>query len=303
MAKAANHSSRNEQADDVASHNAHPNAAPPRNEEHQGLLAGRESDGDDGHDEDEDGFIVHPGREHDHDHDHDHHHDIDHDHDIDLDPDADHDSLGPRTPRTPNRVRFDLRPTNIPAANGNGTHDSYFAAEPQRDSFDFLDAEDPMGRERTARRPLLTDIEAPSVTVANSLSTDDVHSWAERRAQQQPPHSHSHEDEARGGADAGTAGDHRPPSSSFEQTRRQAESGGSGPWQGVDQAGPFGDFDPAIFSFGCETTTPQEFRPLLGDDDDDRSHDSSSAADQVFGAMNLFPLLDGNGHIDLAHLL
>jgi hypothetical protein len=25
--------------------------------------------------------------------------------------------------------------------------------------------------------------------------------------------------------------------------------------------------------------------------------------DQVFGAINLFPLLDGNGHIDLAHLL
>ncbi|KAI8952152.1 hypothetical protein F4801DRAFT_242360 [Xylaria longipes] len=126
----------------------------------------------------------------------------------------------------------------------------------------------------------------------------------QQQQQQQPhSHSHSHEDEARGGADSGTAGDHRPPSSSFEQTRRQAESGGSGPWQGVDQAGPFGDFDPAIFSFGCETTTPQEFRPLLGDDDDDRSHDSSSAADQVFGAMNLFPLLDGNGHIDLAHLL
>ncbi|KAI1754728.1 transmembrane amino acid transporter family protein [Xylaria castorea] len=159
--------SRNEQADDVANHNAHPNAAPPRNEEHQGLLAGHESDGDgDNDDHDDDGFIVRPGDE------------LDHDHNLD----ADHDSLGPRTPRTPNRVRFDLRPTNIPAAangngNGNGTHDSYFPAESQRDSFDFLDAEDPMGRERTARRPLLTDIEAPSVTVANSLSADD---WAER---------------------------------------------------------------------------------------------------------------------------
>ncbi|KAI0855494.1 transmembrane amino acid transporter family protein [Xylaria cubensis] len=163
MAQAANQSSRNEQADDVANRNAHPNAAPPRNEEHQGLLAGHESDGDD---DDEDGFIVHPG-----DHDHDHNHNID----------ADHDSLGPRTPRTPNRVRFDLRPTNIPAAangNGNGTHDSYFPDDSQRDSFDFLDAEDPIGgRERTTRRPLLTDIEAPSVTVANSLSADE---WAER---------------------------------------------------------------------------------------------------------------------------
>ncbi|KAI0453175.1 transmembrane amino acid transporter family protein [Xylaria acuta] len=168
MAKAANHSSHHEQADDVADHNAHhPNAAPPRNEEHQGLLAGHESDGD----HDEDGFIVHPGGEHDYHHDHGHGHDHD----------ADHDSRGPRTPRTPNRVRFDLRPTNIPpTANGNGTHDSSIAAESQRDSFDFLDAEDPLGRERTARRPLLTDIEAPSVTVANSLSTDDVHSWAER---------------------------------------------------------------------------------------------------------------------------
>ncbi|KAI0205476.1 transmembrane amino acid transporter family protein [Astrocystis sublimbata] len=164
-------SSRSERAND---------AAPARNEEHHGLLAGH----------DEDGFIVHPGgNEHDYFHDHGH--------------DADHDSLGPRTPRTPNRVRFDLRTTNIPRTadghtlapgngHGNGNandNDNNGArasisssgdAESQRDSFDFLDSDDPLGRERTARRPLLTDIEAPSVTVANSLSTEDVHSWAER---------------------------------------------------------------------------------------------------------------------------
>ncbi|KAH8161298.1 hypothetical protein CIB48_g6943 [Xylaria polymorpha] len=131
MAKATNHSSRNEQADDVANRNAHPNAAPPRNEEHQGLLAGHDSDGDGDHDDSDDGFIVHPGDKHNHNH----------------HLDADDDSL---------------------------------TTESQRDSFDFLDAEDPIGRERTARRPLLTDIEAPSVTVANSLSANDVQSWAER---------------------------------------------------------------------------------------------------------------------------
>lgn len=168
MAKATNHSSRNEQADDVANRNAHPNAAPPRNEEHQGLLAGHDSDGDGDHDDSDDGFIVHPGDKHNHNH----------------HLDADDDSRGPRSPRTPNHVRFDLRPTNIPPTangNGNGTHDSSpVTTESQRDSFDFLDAEDPIGRERTARRPLLTDIEAPSVTVANSLSANDVQSWAER---------------------------------------------------------------------------------------------------------------------------
>lgn len=174
MAKATNRSSRNEQSNDVANHNSQSHSAAPKDEERHGLLAGRESDDDgedeDGEDEDgdededEDGFIVHPGGDHDDNRDHDHGHD--------------HDPLGPRTPRTPNRVRFDLRPTNIPPT-ANGTHGSGDAV-PERDSFDFLDPEDSDGPDRTARRPLLTDIEAPSVTVANSLAGDDAHTWAER---------------------------------------------------------------------------------------------------------------------------
>ncbi|KAI0806462.1 transmembrane amino acid transporter family protein [Xylaria sp. FL0064] len=159
MAKATNRSSENEQSNDGANQhsNSHSNAAPPKDEERHGLLAGHESDGDD-----EDGIIVHPGDGHLDDH------------------DADRDSLGPRTPRTPNRVRFDLRPTNIPPA-ANGTHDSVDSGTPI-DSFDYFDLEpaSPGGRDRTARRPLLTDIEAPSVTVANSLPGGDVHEWAER---------------------------------------------------------------------------------------------------------------------------
>ncbi|KAF2971852.1 hypothetical protein GQX73_g1770 [Xylaria multiplex] len=165
MAKATNRSSRNGQANDVANQpDSLSNAAAPKNEEHQGLLAGRESDGEDDNDDDEDGLIVHPGGG-------------------DIAHDADHDSLGPRTPRTPNRVRFDLRPTNIPPAANGRNHDSLDSDAPL-DSFDYFDQdpdpENPGGRDRTVRRPLLTDIEAPSVTVANSLSDDDVHTWAER---------------------------------------------------------------------------------------------------------------------------
>ncbi|KAI0545910.1 IDO-domain-containing protein [Xylaria curta] len=102
-------------------------------------------------------------------------------------------------------------------------------------------------------------------------------------------HSPSSEEDGERRNAAGVAAD-RP--SSFEQTRR-------GPWEGDHHAGgPFNDFDPAIFSFGSETTPQTEFPPPLQGD----AH-YNSAADQVFGAMNLFPLLDGNGHIDLAHLL
>ncbi|KAI8634169.1 aspartic peptidase domain-containing protein [Xylariaceae sp. FL1651] len=136
-------------------YNSHSNAAPPKNEEEHGLLAGHESDGEDGDEEEEDGLIVHPGSD-----------------------DDEHGSLGPRTPRTPNRVRFDLRPTNIPPA-ANGAH----SPAPLRDYFDVHEPDSPGGRDRTSRRPLLTDIEAPSVTVANSLGLGDdgdIHTWAER---------------------------------------------------------------------------------------------------------------------------
>ena len=78
----------------------------------------------------------------------------------------------PRTPRTPNRVRFDLPPAlDTEAANGNAP---------------ALYNQSPLSGRRDARPrasvPLLTDIEAPSVTLAASTWGDDedVHEWAER---------------------------------------------------------------------------------------------------------------------------
>ncbi|KAI8958310.1 hypothetical protein F5Y11DRAFT_360115 [Daldinia sp. FL1419] len=57
---------------------------------------------------------------------------------------------------------------------------------------------------------------------------------------------------------------------------------------------PFHDIDPALLSLGysLDSTTGA----FLGRDQQDR-------IDHVFGALNLFPLLDGNGHIDLVHNL
>ena len=87
----------------------------------------------------------------------------------------------PRTPRTPNRVRFDLVPTIVgddaAAANGsvpNGRPADHYhhAAAAGRDSFD-VDEEDPLASPTQHHRvPLLTGIEAPSVTLANDPSID-----------------------------------------------------------------------------------------------------------------------------------
>ncbi|KAK1777009.1 transmembrane amino acid transporter protein-domain-containing protein [Copromyces sp. CBS 386.78] len=106
----------------------------------------------------------------------------------------------PRTPRTPNRVRFDLRPTTFgddsstAAANGttagaNGApEDHHHHARDSFDSyFDIDDSDQPLvdDHHRQGRVPLLTGIEAPSVTVANAGpwsgtgSEDDINSWAE----------------------------------------------------------------------------------------------------------------------------
>jgi sodium-coupled neutral amino acid transporter 11 len=81
----------------------------------------------------------------------------------------------PRTPRTPNRVRFDLVPTivggaNDPPANGRPADHHHYAHA--RDSFD-VDDEDPLADSpRQHRVPLLTGIEAPSVTLASDDSVD-----------------------------------------------------------------------------------------------------------------------------------
>lgn len=148
MAKATSHSSSSREQ----SRNTNLTGVP-ASEEHHGLLAGGASDEEE-EDEYEDGIIVLPGESNG---------------DIGIP----HSSIRPPgTPRTPNRVRFDLRPTSIPpAANG---HDH--PTEPS-DYFDVAEPDSPI--DSAPRRPLLTDIEAPSVTIANSLD-DDVHAWAER---------------------------------------------------------------------------------------------------------------------------
>ncbi|RDL38057.1 Transmembrane amino acid transporter [Venustampulla echinocandica] len=107
------------------------------NEEDRGLLSGNSSDDED--------IIVHHGA-----------------------------PSEPRTPRTPNRVRFELPPVESDiVANGD-------APPPYNDS--------PLSGRRDARReaftPLLTDIEAPSVTLASTpWGDEDVDEWQEQERQ------------------------------------------------------------------------------------------------------------------------
>ena len=120
-------------------------------EEATGLLSP-----DNQNDEDDDeGIIVHPGSPHD----------------------------NPRTPRTPNRVRFDLRPTFVDDQNRNDASTNNDTDNPYRPraSFDTdfsLDDADPLTHStQTQRVPLLTGIEAPSVTVATTGPEDDAETW------------------------------------------------------------------------------------------------------------------------------
>ncbi|CAK7209314.1 hypothetical protein SCUCBS95973_000397 [Sporothrix curviconia] len=107
-----------------------------------------------------------------------------------------------RTPRTPNRVRFDLTAVDDEPqstarngdgnanGNGNGTaprrlgvnHD--YSDDDDDDDLDHFDLDmAPENLDRQHRLPLLTDIEAPSVTLARSGEIDtrvDVEEWAER---------------------------------------------------------------------------------------------------------------------------
>ncbi len=118
------------------------NGDDPSNEEDRGLLSGNSSDEED--------ITVYPGRS-------------------SLPPPS---PPEPRTPRTPNRVRFDLPEHNDSETNGNETLPPYI--------------DSPLSGHREPRPrafvPLLTDIEAPSVTLAASPwgDDDDVHEWAER---------------------------------------------------------------------------------------------------------------------------
>ncbi|TLD21104.1 hypothetical protein PspLS_09043 [Pyricularia sp. CBS 133598] len=119
---------------------------------------------------------------------------------------------GSRTPRTPNRVRFDLQPTVVGgsvdgaaannarrASNGSAqggpgqglggefNHPLLALSSPSsRSSFDSYDSEfdvdsEPENAETERRLPLLTNIEAPSVSLANSGAdwVDGGAEWAE----------------------------------------------------------------------------------------------------------------------------
>lgn len=58
---------------------------------------------------------------------------------------------------------------------------------------------------------------------------------------------------------------------------------------------PFADMDSSIFPLHDPLTVSSGFSHLAENPQDQVDH--------VFGTLNLFPLLDGNGHIDLAHYL
>jgi solute carrier family 38 (sodium-coupled neutral amino acid transporter), member 11 len=105
---------------------------------------------------------------------------------------------GQRTPRTPQRVRFDPNPTILHGRTPNGTADSfdsqrrgsYSSSSSHRDSFDDLDFDIGGGGAADAahehRRPLLTGIEAPSVALANAPwggEHEDAEGWAESERQ------------------------------------------------------------------------------------------------------------------------
>ncbi|KIE01195.1 Transmembrane amino acid transporter family protein, partial [Metarhizium majus ARSEF 297] len=73
-----------------------------------------------------------------------------------------------KTPRTPNRVQFDLNPAVIGDANGSAHGGRRSSSE---ESFEFDDDVEIHGH-HSHRVPLLTDMEAPSVAVANTLGND-----------------------------------------------------------------------------------------------------------------------------------
>jgi sodium-coupled neutral amino acid transporter 11 len=117
------------------------NTTDPANEEDRGLLSGNSSDDED--------IIVLPG--------------------------ATSPQEEPRTPRTPNRVRFSL-PPDI---------DSEAASDSRLPLYSDRATSGRREPRPQASVPLLTDIEAPSVTLAASPwgNEEDVHEWAERERQ------------------------------------------------------------------------------------------------------------------------
>ena len=74
----------------------------------------------------------------------------------------------PRTPRTPNRVRFDID-------EGSNRHNQS-ALSPEIEDEEWLEVEDYRQSRRSStgqRAPLLTDMEAPSVTAALEFNAED----------------------------------------------------------------------------------------------------------------------------------
>lgn len=72
------------------------------------------------------------------------------------------------TPRTPNRVRFEEDPVRR-SLNGNAQRSEWIELEGE----DYMDGHGDDGQERVQRLPLLTGIEAPSVTVAAEFDPED----------------------------------------------------------------------------------------------------------------------------------
>ncbi|KAH6897426.1 transmembrane amino acid transporter protein-domain-containing protein [Thelonectria olida] len=80
-------------------------------------------------------------------------------------------------PRTPNRVRFDLTPEIVSVSNFDASQ--YDHRRSMSDG--YMDLEEPPSPGRSHRVPLLTDIEAPSVTMANSLGDPEERAENELR--------------------------------------------------------------------------------------------------------------------------
>ena len=76
----------------------------------------------------------------------------------------------PRTPRTSNRVRFDIDERSNGGLNGH-------TLSPREEEEEWLEEDDYLGARRSntgQRAPLLTDIEAPSITAALEFNAEDL---------------------------------------------------------------------------------------------------------------------------------
>lgn len=111
----------------------------PREEENRGLLF--DADNADGYDDDD--LVVHSGK-------------------------ASPQNGRPQNVRTTSRVRFDLTPEVVGGSTGSDDGSSRYA----QSQFDVEEPDSPRGE--THRVPLLTDMEAPSVAVANAWDGDEA---------------------------------------------------------------------------------------------------------------------------------